>query len=501
MLSVPETNTSVNPLRFAAILAACLGLFALFVGSAWGAEVLFKGTTSAFKLNVRSAPSQKGRVVMTLDKGDEVDVLKVDGGIGGWLTIRYKGKTGYVRNRTKYMVLSRVETVSAKAEVKPKPKSKPKVEEPQKIPEKKKVRVAEKQQKPPEKKAIAKKIEAETRKVDSFSRKEMEILDGLNEIDYSLSQARTRAKALRREKDVLVFEIKRIQEKTDILSRSMETNKDYAARRLNALYRMHMMGSLEMAGPPASLFDFFVKQRALKKVVASDFDLIAKQAGDLSDLNQLEADLEAQQSAKNLLEEELSTQILIKEKESGKKAVILKEIRRQKKLSEAALASLKSSAEELDNTLNTMGLKGRADLDDTSFVKQKGRLPLPAGSKIISRYGTSRSGDYKSFTFKSGIDIRVERGEPVRSVFKGEVMFAQWLKGYGNLLIINHGDNYYTLYAHVEEMFKKKGDTVGTGEVIATAGDSGSIKGLCLHFEVRHHGKPVNPMTWLNIGA
>jgi septal ring factor EnvC (AmiA/AmiB activator) len=95
----------------------------------------------------------------------------------------------------------------------------------------------------------------------------------------------------------------------------------------------------------------------------------------------------------------------------------------------------------------------------------------------------------------------VERGEPVRSVFKGEVLFAQWLKGYGNLVIINHGDNYYTLYAHVEEIFKKKGETVDTGEVIATAGDTGSVKGLCLHFEVRHHGKPVNPMQWISKGA
>ncbi|HCY88156.1 MAG TPA: metallopeptidase, partial [Desulfobacteraceae bacterium] len=413
---------------------------------------------------------------------------------GGWLTIRYNGKTGYVRNRTKYMVLSRVETASA-------PMPKPKAKAIQTVPGKKNARVAEKPKKLPEKKAIAKQIEAETRKVDSFSRKEVEILDGLNEIDYSLSQARTRAKALRREKDAIVFEIKRIKEKADHLGRVMETSKDYAARRLNALYRMHMMGSLEMAGPPASLFDFFVKQRALKKVVASDFDLLAKQAEDLLDLNRLEADLEAQQSAKATLEEELATQILIKEKESGKKAVILEEIRRQKALSEAAMASLKSSAEELDNTLNNMGLKGSADLDNTSFFRQKGMLPVPVSGKIISRYGTRRKGDYNSFTFQSGIDIRVERGEPVRSVFKGEVMFAQWLKGYGNLLIINHGDNYYTLYAHVEEMFKKKGDAVDTGEVIATAGDSGSIKGLCLHFEVRHHGKPVNPMKWLSIGA
>lgn len=148
-----------------------------------------------------------------------------------------------------------------------------------------------------------------------------------------------------------------------------------------------------------------------------------------------------------------------------------------------------------------MGLSGSRSLDDEAFIRQKGRLTAPVPGRIISRYGKVQTGDYKSFTFQSGIDIRVERGEPVRSVFKGEVMFAQWLKGYGNLVIINHGDNYYTLYAHVEEVFKKKGEQVGTGEVIATAGDTGSIKGLCLHFEVRHHGKPVNPMTWLKKGA
>ena len=140
-------------------------------------------------------------------------------------------------------------------------------------------------------------------------------------------------------------------------------------------------------------------------------------------------------------------------------------------------------------------------VNTASFISHKGRLIRPVKGKVISRFGPSSTGDYKSFTFQKGIDIKVERGEPVKSVFKGEVMFAQWLKGYGNLLIINHGDNYYTLYAHVEEIFKKEGERVETGEVIATAGDTGSIKGMCLHFEVRHHGKPVNPTKWLRKGA
>jgi len=155
----------------------------------------------------------------------------------------------------------------------------------------------------------------------------------------------------------------------------------------------------------------------------------------------------------------------------------------------------------LDEKMHTIGRQVSSSPDGIVFSRLKGRLPPPVKGEIVSRFGPSRSGNYNSFTFQSGIDIKVERGEPVRSVFKGKIMFAEWLKGYGNLLIIDHGENYYSLYAHVQEFFKQKGEKVGAGEVIATAGDTGSIKGLCLHFEVRHHGKPVDPLKWLKKGA
>ncbi|MDD9301917.1 MAG: peptidoglycan DD-metalloendopeptidase family protein [Desulfobacter sp.] len=503
MLFIPQTNFKIS----LAFLAA--GLFFL-AGLVWGTpaagadKAVFQGTITAFKLNIRSAPARGADVVVVADKGDAVDVLEVKGGIGGWLQIRYEGKKGYVRNRPHYIRLtSLAPSIPKSAPVVPDPKlqkSMPQLEnsEPGSGTAKKKIQPERTQA---QKKAIARKIEQATKKVASFSQKEMEILDGLNEIDYALNQARVNARTLRRESSDLGSEIETIRERTRELGLSMDETRNYAGVRLNALYRMHMMGSLEMAGPPSSLFDFFVKQRSLKTVVASDFSLLDNQARDLEELARLEDDLKQQVDAKAVLEEELGLQIRIQEKESHKKAMILKEIQRKKKFSQAALASLEASAKALDQTLSSMGLRGSAALDDTSFVRQKGRLSIPVSGKIISRYGTARKGDYKSFTFQSGIDIKVERGEPVRSVFKGEVMFSQWLKGYGNLLIINHGDNYYTLYAHVEEVFKKKGERVSTGEVIATAGDTGSIKGLCLHFEVRHHGKPVNPIKWLKKGA
>jgi len=250
-----------------------------------------------------------------------------------------------------------------------------------------------------------------------------------------------------------------------------------------------------------SVFDFFLKQNSMKRIIQSDMQVLENQTLDLEKLNQLQGRLVKQMAVKTELEADLNLQIRIKEKETLKKESILNEIRQKKKLSQAAIESLKAFAMNLDEKMKTFGREGASSLKKSSFSYQKGRLRVPVKGKIVSKFGPLRTGDYKAFTFQSGIDIKVERGEPVRSVFEGEVMFAQWLKGYGNLLIIDHGDNYYTLYAHVQEVFKKMGEKVDTGEVIATAGDTGSIKGLCLHFEVRHHGKPVNPMKWFRKGA
>ena len=483
MFFIPETDFKISR---AIVLAVLVSMMVAGPVLSADSPVVWPGTITAYKLNVRSHPSRTAGVIATLNKGTRVGVLEIKGGVGGWVTILYQGREGYVRNRPKYIAIAQVPT--AQQTQAPLKTLKPKTDKPEKVPALKR-------------KAIAEKLEKETRKMDRFSKREAEILNGLNEIDFSLNRSRIRAQTLARETGRLAREIEAIQGQIKQLNLSMSQTQVYAGQRLEALYRMHMMGRLEMAGPPSSVFDFMVTQQAVKTVVASDYDLLAEQSDKLARLTHLKKELEEQVSAKTVLEDELAVQIRIKEKESGKKEAILKEIRQQKQLSQAAIASLEQAAKDLRSRLDAMGLSGSPALDDTTFSRQKGRLSPPVTGKIISRFGRSRKGNYNSFTFQSGIDIKVERGEPVRSVFKGEVMFADWLKGYGNLLILNHGDNYYTLYAHVEEMFKKKGETVGTGEVIATAGDSGSIKGMCLHFEVRHHGKPVNPMTWLKKGA
>lgn len=474
MLPVLKTNIKI-------ILISAVLLFFGYAGQPWAAEqqVRYQGTISAAKLNVRAKPSRLSDVVIVLKKNDVVEVLEKSN-TGGWLKVTYKNRTGYIRNRTKYVRLKEVKDQSVA-------RKKASVKEARKA----------------QKKEIEKKITAQEKLVDTFSEKEVEIIEGLNEIDYALNRARIKVTALSTEMEQLEAKINTLSRDSEKLAAEIRVNNVYTGKRLKALYKMNMIGRLDAAGLPSSVFDFILKQNSMKRIIASDFKVLEKQNADLEQFAKLQTALKHEVKSKTQLEVELQDQIRINKKESLKRELILQDIRKKKKLSLAAVEALKNAAAELDNQINNLDTGNTNSLNHASFSSRKGRLIFPVKGRIISEFGPSQidNGGYKAFTYQKGIDIKVERGEPVKSVFKGVVMFSEWLKGYGNLMIINHGDNYYTLYAHLEELFKQQGEHVDTGEVIATAGDTGSIKGMRLHFEVRHHGKPVNPMKWLRKGA
>lgn len=478
MLSFLKTIIKIIPVLAAAGLISVSILIQAYAQD----QILHKGRINSYRLNLRNKPSLFAKVVIILEKDDIVDVLEEKGGVGGWLKVRYENYSGYIRNREQYIKL-----LPAAYEIKaPVPGKTAKV-------------TAVEKEVVQEKQKIKEKIKEEQEKVESFSAEESQIIEGLDEIDFALNRARVSAGSLAEEMAELEERIRDLTKKQKKLAAQIEENKGYTGRRLDALYRMNMIGRLEIAGPPQSVFDFFLKQNSMKRIIQSDFDMIEKQSDDMKEMVLLGRDLEEQHLAKLELEGELKLQIRIKEKESQKKETILKDIQNKKKLSLAAVASLKEAEGKLDARIEN--IRKNTDTASHSFSKYKGKLGIPVKGEIISSFGPSRTGDYKSFTFQSGIDIRAERGEPVKCIFMGEVLFAEWLKGYGNVMIVNHGESYYSLYAHVEEIFKKPGERVQTGEVIATAGDTGSIKGLCLHFELRHHGKPIDPINWLKKGV
>jgi septal ring factor EnvC (AmiA/AmiB activator) len=292
----------------------------------------------------------------------------------------------------------------------------------------------------------------------------------------------------------------------------LETRRSRVNERLVALYRIKGTGYWHLFSRPGSVFDFWKRQQALTRIIRCDVRLFEEQAAALKALENTGFLIAGETGEKKLLEAHLVLEIETLETEQKKRRELLDGIREKTALTLAAMAAarkaLEQTLEKLQPTLDTtvsarkkVGKTAHIPPGKDDFLSSKGGLAMPVKGSVISKFGSRTGTDDNTFTFQTGIDIKAERGEPVRCVFRGEVLYADWLKGYGNLIIINHGDNYYTLYAHVEELFKKKGDVVEDHEVIATAGDTGSIRGPSLHFEVRHHGKPVDPLKWLKKGV
>jgi murein hydrolase activator len=129
----------------------------------------------------------------------------------------------------------------------------------------------------------------------------------------------------------------------------------------------------------------------------------------------------------------------------------------------------------------------------TPFAKLRGRLSLPTRGPILARYGGSKNvGNIKW----RGLLIGGKEGQNVNSVYRGRVVFADWLRGFGLLLILDHGDGYMTLYGHNQSLHKGVGDWIEAGEVIANLGTTGDLAQPGLYFEVRHNGEPRDPLIW-----
>lgn len=127
------------------------------------------------------------------------------------------------------------------------------------------------------------------------------------------------------------------------------------------------------------------------------------------------------------------------------------------------------------------------------FIKQKGRLNYPVDGKHSRNFGSRLA---ESGMLSEGLFINTNGNASVKSIFRGRVIFAEFLKGYGLLLIIDHGDNHISLYGHNDVLYKKVGDIVETNEVVSQSGVTGGLKSAGLYFEIRKNATPVNPGTW-----
>lgn len=348
-------------------------------------------------------------------------------------------------------------------------------------------------------------IDAHKKEIVSITEKEIQVIAELENLNFDLNDARQTIFLI--QKDILKIN-QQIDENTDKsrkLSKIIMQNEQYASQRIVALYKLNQLGKFNLLASTNSLYEFFHRKIALEKILRQDEMVLETLQENQKELSLVRQGLDAQKEKKNTFEKKLNAQIKEMTQKRQKRAQLLKKIRSQKALTLAAIESLKQSAEDLDTTFidfkkENPGKHPYADSSPHVFTDLKGLLIMPVNGKIVEFFGPYTNTEFNLVNFRSGINIRAERGEPIRAVYKGKTLYASWFKGYGNMIIIDHGDHYYTLYAHAEELFKKKGELVEAGEVIATVGDTGSMATPGLHFEVRYHGKPIDPTPWINQG-
>lgn len=341
--------------------------------------------------------------------------------------------------------------------------------------------------------------------VKTFSRKESDTINRLNRVEQSLNQSRKNAAVLGKEIKSIDQKITAAFKASEKLKQRIQANKKYVAQRLVAMYKMNWLGKFHLLASAESMHEFIQRKSALEHILAHDETIRRELVEDQVDLKVVLVNLNTHKNRKKTRAAEYKKQQKLMSRERSTRKRLLADIRSQKALELAAIDALTQAANDLDGKIKSLNRAREAvaaekNITQLTFSAHKGLLIIPVKGKIASLFGPYKNRKYNITNFRSGIDIKAEKGEPVRSVFQGKVLYSNWFKGYGNMIIIDHGKNYYTIYAHLEETFKSQGDVVETREVIATVGDTGSMEGAKLYFEVRHHGKPENPLVWLKKG-
>jgi septal ring factor EnvC (AmiA/AmiB activator) len=193
---------------------------------------------------------------------------------------------------------------------------------------------------------------------------------------------------------------------------------------------------------------------------------------------------------------------LKRHKQRRQRKELLAELGKKIKNQENTLTDLETSRGRIENLLKSLG-ELLADIptspsETRPFVSLKGKLPWPVNGPFMGSFGQPKN--YGNLKW-NGVLIQAELGTPVHVVSHGRVAFADWLQGFGFIIIIDHGEGYMSLYGHNESLFKQTGDWVQANEVIATAGDSGGQLLTGVYFEIRSRGKPVDPSKWCSINT
>ena len=338
-------------------------------------------------------------------------------------------------------------------------------------------------------KEIKKELNLTKEKEKQIQGKEVSVLESLHQIENELAQKGKELKQMEGQLTQMKGRVRHTKDQVQTLNWGMERTKEELSSRLIALYKTGRVAPASFFLTSESYADLLRLDKYFRVILDSDARLVDtfRYQMALKERYQEELTRDQLEQERRISEREKKKEEI--KKARGEKQALLKAIKHQKVVYQKLIEELEDRGKELQTLVQKLEKEKSLYASKQPSITFKGKLMPPVHGKVISVFKERG---------QSGIEIQAPSGAEVQAVLPGKVLYADWFKGFGNMIIIDHGDQTYTVSAYCSQLLKKAGDTVSQREPIALVGSAGSLKGPCLYFEIRHRGKPQDPANWIS---
>ena len=346
---------------------------------------------------------------------------------------------------------------------------------------------------------LKKEIEGKRKKNIAVKKREDSILSVLEEMDQRLRVRQKEASFFElkiREKD---GELERLSVEIKGLNADIHETQKAISKRLRTMYQERQNGSLKVLFASQNYSDFLRKFQYLKTIAQKEGEMLSRFKEKQSKSEEKNKELTETKQLLMQDREVLAQKLMEIRAEKKKKDHLLGRVRNERASYERVLAELDESSLQLQSLIKTLEdeKKRLQKRFSEKFSKERGRLGWPNDGDVVALFGRQKHPKFDTFIYRKGIEIEPSKGQEVKTVFDGVVIYANWFRGYGMVIIVDHGENYYSIYAHLSKLLVSVGDTVGRSRTIGEVGETGLSQGNRLYFEIRHQGEPMDPLAWL----
>lgn len=342
------------------------------------------------------------------------------------------------------------------------------------------------------------------RRLEGLGERRAGLVEEFEAADVRLALSRRHLRVVRLRLDAITRDARERRAEVERLDLGLGRARDQLARRVVALYRMGPLSYSRVLLAADTADEVLAGYQLVTRLAAQDRSMVASVRLRLAERREALAALE--QTRRHLEEarrEEAAAVEDLHERQEQRQELI-RRIDVEAAESRRALARRQEDAEEMAGLVaNLTAPADDATASDAagppaaSFEATAGRLPWPGQGEVTLSFGRQRHPVYDTYTLSKGIEIAATVGSPVRAVFPGRVVFADWFQSYGLVVILDHGNDWFTIYGHLDRVDVHVGDRVEARGQVATVGDSGSLTGPSLYFEIRRGTEALNPGNWL----